>query len=377
MEYRGNVYYRYPYGSSILSIPFVYLMNLLGVSTIDSNAIYDLRGEAAIQRATAAVTMGALASVSFLTYRRFLPLWGSVAVTLALALGSQVWSTASLGLWSHTWGILLLGVGLFILVRGEHGGGRLSILLLGTVLAWTYVVRPTFLISIAAVVVYCLLARRRALPLLLASLVLWLGLFAALSFRTFGTLIPPHYAMQGAGLGQQGIAGFGIGVAGLLVSPSRGQLVFSPWIVLVGFMLVKYRSAIRDRWLVLVSVGALILHVCVVATWPAWWGGYSYGPRLLTDIVPWLALLGAIALRARIDARDRGGRRGSWPMGSMELAVGIALVATSIWVNGRGAWEPETMRWNVHPRDANVETARLWDWRNPQFMAGLTEESSR
>jgi hypothetical protein len=60
----------------------------------------------------------------------------------------------------------------------------------------------------------------------------------------------------------------------------------------------------------------------------------------------------------------------------------LLLVAASILINTRGAVSTATMRWGAAPQvDEGGSAARirifkrqkLWNWRHPQFLAGLTE----
>ena len=148
---RGHLYYHLPPGSSVLSAPFVAAFNLLGVSPANADGSYDQRGEVIIEAGLAALLMAALAVIFFYTARLVLPLGWSVAAALGAAFGTQVYSTASRAMWSDTWGILLLGVVVFLLLRDETKGRGLSPVWLASLLAWTYFVRPTFAVHIAAV----------------------------------------------------------------------------------------------------------------------------------------------------------------------------------------------------------------------------------
>src|SRR5207237_6410663 len=73
------------------------------------------------------------------------------------------------------------------------------------------------------------------------------------------------------------------GLAGLLLSPARGLFVYSPVLL---FSIVGLAGAWRkggDGLLRALGVGA-VLVVLVHARWWAWWGGATYGPRLLADL---------------------------------------------------------------------------------------------
>ena len=90
-------------------MPFVAAMRTVGMSTIARDSTYDRRGERRMQTVLASFLMAALAVLFYATARLLLPVGWSLVGALVGALGTQVWSTAALALWSDTCGILLLG----------------------------------------------------------------------------------------------------------------------------------------------------------------------------------------------------------------------------------------------------------------------------
>src|SRR5713226_2680362 len=58
----GHVYYYLPPGSSILSLPWVAVMNAFGISAANADGTYNLRGETHIQASLAAILLAAFAS---------------------------------------------------------------------------------------------------------------------------------------------------------------------------------------------------------------------------------------------------------------------------------------------------------------------------
>ncbi len=80
-----------------------------------------------------------------------------------------------------------------------------------------------------------------------------------------------------------------LGAAGLMVSPSRGLLVYSPFL---GFafwgMLLAPRDPRREvlRPVAGATLGLMLLQFC----WHDWWGGSAYGYRPLLDTLPGLSV---------------------------------------------------------------------------------------
>ena len=363
---REHLYYHLPPGSSVLSVPFVAAFNLLGVSPANADGSYDRRGEMIIEAGLAALLMAALAVIFFYTARLLLPLGWSVAAALGAAFGTQVYSTASRALWSDTWGILLLGIVILLLLRKETAARGYSPVLLASLLAWTYFVRPTFGVHIAAVSVYLFIFHRRTFLTYALTGAAWLALFVCYSWFHFGRLLPSYY-----NAGRLEFDSFWEALAGNLVSPARGLLVYVPVLLYVAFLLVRHRATLSHKRLVWLSAAIIAAHLLVISSFNHWWGGHSFGPRFSTGLVPWFVLLAVLGLRALLDWREQHGAasRASW---RAELACGALLLLASMFINTRGATSHATWLWNMRPAEIDPHPERLWDWTQPQFLAGIT-----
>jgi hypothetical protein len=353
-----NVVYCYPNGSSILSIPFVALMSAVAIRPASTDGNYDYAGEAKIERLLAAILMAVLTCVVFRTSLLLLDRRTSIVVAFGLAFGTQVWSTASRTLWSHTWLIFLAGWAAYLIMRYEHEQKTLHPIILATLLSWMYFVRPTGAVAIVCIAVYVLVCDRREIYSFTEVGVLWLAGFVVYSWFTFGRLIPNYYLDFHSRWSQ-----FPGALSGTLISPSRGLLVFVPTAIFVFYLLGRYWSGIPSRRVAMLCLAIILIHILLTASWRCWWGGYSYGPRLGTDFVPWLALLAILGLAARSAEPQVRLRR-------LEAVVGLFLLTLGVVVNGRGAMCWSTFRWN-RIVDVDFHPYRVFDWSYPQFMAGL------
>jgi hypothetical protein len=365
LQLKGNhIYYYFPPGSSVLSVPYVAFMRLLGFSPVDDQAVFNYWGERSIEISLAALLMGVLSSVFFYTSRILLPLSWSVVIAIGGALGTQVWSTTSRGLWSDTWGIFLLGFVVWMLLAQEAGVGPVRPVLLASLLSWTYFVRPTYGIPIIAIVGYMLISYPSRSVRFLMTGVAWLFAFILYSRYHFGQSLPDYYQAN-----RLTFDSFPLAFAGNLISPSRGLLIFVPIIVFVFYLIVRYKKELTYRRLVVVSMFIIAAHLILVAGFSPWWGGHCYGPRYTAGLIPWFVLLGILSIKAALTAQEKSDSTKLYNRWKIEQVLGGIMLACSMTINGNGAVNRRTSNWNLRPVNVDERPERVWDWRDPQFLA--------
>jgi hypothetical protein len=370
----GHRYYSFPPGSSILSVPLVALLHLRGLSAVRADGSYDVVAEREIDARLAATLTGLFAGLIYFMARLVLRARGSLLVAALIVFGTQVFSTTARAMWSDTWGILLVGAAVLMLLEAAVKGRAPPMVLLGTLGSWAYIVRPTNALPLAAMAVYVALSYRWAAWRLAVAVAGWLGLFVLYSWRHFHTFLPRYYAADRLRIGSVPGA-----LAGNLISPSRGFLVYVPAVVAVALLLAWHWRAVRFRGLALLAAAVIVAHLAMLSGFGHWWGGHCYGARLTGSLVPWVALLAIVAfdavlaaLVALAGARDgaaRAGRAAAW----LVLPLAGLLCAASVFINGVGGFSEDAARWNSVPQDIDKGPDRLWSWRRPQFLAPFVE----
>lgn len=153
-----------------------------------------------------------------------------------------------------------------------------------------------------------------------------------------------------------------LGALGLLLSPNRGLLIFSPIVALALAGLAVRRTALDDRggrWL----AAGILLQFCAYSAYAVWWGGHTYGPRYMLDLLVPLSLFGAVAID-------------TWRPRRWFRHVAAVALTWSMLVAGTGAFFANP--WNSTD-DVDRHHARLWDWRDWQIStawhAGLSRQN--
>lgn len=282
------------------------------------------------------------------SYQRRFSSGRAMVSALLLATGTSVFSTSQ-ALWQHPSVILFLVVAIEALSRHEaaltEAEKHRPALVAALALALAACARPATIPMCAALFLFLLYrARPRALRLLAvaAAPALMIGVYNTMFFGA-----PWRF---GPGLGGRFGAAFPESIAGLLVSPARGLMVFTPLALLALWELTRQarRSALGGALLAAVGV-----HFLFMSLWNEWHGGESFGPRLLTDLLPALFFFLPDALRAAPRA-------------------GAVLGAFSIAVQLLGGWTYD-YRWErLHQRGLAFDAA-LWSWADSPLPFALRE----
>ena len=324
------------------------------------------------------------------------------AITYGLA--TSVWSTASLAMWTHTPAVLGFAVALWALTAGRNG-------LAGAAAAAACFARPATAPAAAFLGLYLIhralrdgwaspvASTRRADLMSFAAGGAVAGLAGVLyNYWLFGNAVGgapfrTEIWLQEFGTRNMFAGSLPVGLAGLTVSPSRGLLIYSPIVLVAVHGAIKaWRSRDRrssivhrrsssasiqtmddGRWTIdddtqadaiLLLRYASLAAIAILLTYSkfiAWWGGHGYGPRYLTDAMPFFGLLFAPGLLPLV---ERGSRA------RLAKTAVVAAFVYSVFIQAVGAfcW-PESWTLNQNP----PYRYRLWDWRESQIESSIKD----
>lgn len=331
----------FPPGMAILALPILVPAVLAGVSPGDATAILYLGHlAAAIVEALATLLLWSVLG-------RFVTARWAFALTLLYALATSVRTVASQALWQHAGVQLLVALALWLVLHPGPVSVRRE-LAAGLALGLGGVVRQT-----AALVALGIGGGHRV-ALTLGAVAIGLLPLLAYDQLAFGQPFEQGYGSKPFD------TPFPVGLYGLLLSPSRGLLVYAPYLA---FALASLGLAWRRPGAVarrLRGLGAVwVVTLGLYATYTEWWGGRVFGPRFLDDQAP--VLFAALA----------------WGIGQGLLARPAARIAFAVSAGWslllfNAAALAYDQKWDTTPVNVNFHPERLFDWADPQWLAVLT-----
>lgn len=303
-----------------------------------------------MEKLCASLLAAASVALLYLLLRRRSEPGTAVLLTLAFAFGTTTWVISSQALWMHGLGELLVVATLFVLT-GPRTAWRVAAA--GLLCALIACNRQPDAVLAAGLGLYALWWAGRSSPLFLAAAAVPVGLLLTYNWLLVGHLVGA-YALVGKSwfLDHDPLTG----IAGLLVSPTRGLFVFSPFLLLVPLCLPRILRDRSARGLTVAVGGAVVLQLALYGL-ADWRQGISWGPRWLTDMLPILVWM----LPPAFAALSAAGRVAF--VAACVVAIAIEAVG-AFWYTGAvdtallAATGPDRMR-------------AAWDVRNAPFIAEL------
>ncbi len=323
--YNGHYYSDKAIGSSLLAVPLYFLLYRMGAMlgmTFSSILVKHVLTTGVMG---AAFTLSGLAT--YLVARKITgnP-WKALVPTLAISFGTMMWPY-SVVFYGHVLGAAFLILAFYLLFSTEEQTHPISngrFLWIGLAVGMAFIAEYTsapVMIGLAAYALYVL--RRIGFPAL-ARAALWAALGAlipllamfAYNMVVYGSVLAFGYTHEAEDKFQQvmslGIAGIRLPTASasyhITFDPQFGLFWLSPVLLLapIGYLLAFKTSTHRaEALLSLFAVAALFV---VNAGSFMWWGGSSFGPRLIIPALPFFV----VPLAMLPDAL-------AWPLGALSL----------------------------------------------------------
>ncbi|MBV8149120.1 MAG: hypothetical protein JO092_08520 [Candidatus Eremiobacteraeota bacterium] len=357
----------FPIGTALLTFPaYAVLYVKYGAQPITSPAYEQTRRR--IEKTLAAL-LAALCAVLFLATALLVstPLQAGVA-TVVFALGTEMWTIGSQALWQHGPVNLILLAAIYSTIRAARATrfAGIWLALAGFCCGFLPVIRPTALIFAMAISAFLALRLRwRCAPFVLGTAI---GLAP-------GVLWNWHTFHSPFGGYERDLDFFSanahdvlVRVAGLLVSPSRGLFVYTPVFIfsIIAMAALRRLPQFEARLLLVLAFASAALVACY-GFYDEWWGGWTYGPRFLTDVVGVGALLLATWLPRDVTALSNGGMRARTATVAFCIAAFASIAVQYVGANAGAAG----VDWNRIPYSIDEMPARIWSLHDSQIQRNL------
>jgi hypothetical protein len=340
---RRGIEYAFPLGPVLIAVPIVFVARLARIDV--------LRHDGLIQATLVGIAIILTLAFTYSIARKKFGPTASAAASILIFFGTLVGPTMSGAFWSLDCEIVLIAAVISALYSDTESRPALRGGALGFILFLGFLCRPTFSPVILGTFVYLAICNPRKLSGAATVSALLLLSFIVFSSIHFGTYLPPYYLAT-----RLTTATWRIAAEALLGSPSRSIFIFSPVLTLVPFALYRGMRSNR-RHLIAVMAGMILAMFLENAFFYKWWAGYSYGPRISSDLTFTACLLILIAVGT---VQDRT-RKGFAMIAAMLLVIGLPM-------NVAGIFCRATRLWNIYPNiDEHPEL--VWDWRYPQFLS--------
>ncbi|MEI2742101.1 MAG: glycosyltransferase family 39 protein [Candidatus Competibacter sp.] len=355
----GHYYYYFPLGTSIISVPFIAVLNLVGLDILSysSGISYEMYLQIIISAISSTLTFLFL----FLLACLYLDSNKSLIISAITWFGTSFASTTATALWSHNFSTLFALSAIYFSIRSVKHQKYKSWPAIATSLFFSYLCRPTLILLAPFLIAYIFVFSKKTAFYISFLFVAFFMIFVGFNLREFGQILPDYYYPNRLSGGEQFFRAF----YGNLLSPARGLVVFSPILMLVIVYFRKITLSLRqDKALLLILIWPII-HLIVISRFSHWWAGWSYGPRLMTDALPGIYLWLVLAV-AKLDFYK-----------PIQLGSVIVLGALSIYINTfQGLFNEYTQRWNAEP-NIDLHPDYLFDWRYPQFLHNRERHEAR
>lgn len=289
----------------------------------------------------------------------------ALVATSTVALATNHVTTVAAGLWSHTALAVWLVAGLALWSAAPRRPALY--VLAGVALAAGAACRPIVAPALALVVVDAWRRdpSRRAAVATAVSIAAVAGLVSAGNWSVYGSLLGGRADVVRNISNSHQVASYfafsPVHWAGLLFSPSRGLFVYAPFLLFALGGLVGSLRPGSPRTLRLLSLAG-VLSFAAYGGIATWWGGWVFGPRYMTDLLPFFALWLALT---PLPTRHR----------PLWAALFAAALGWSLWVQQLGVTR-YPCGWNREPTSVDHDHARLWDWRDTQLARCLARHDA-
>lgn len=280
------------------------------------------------------------------------------------AFATNSWVTSSQALWQQGMVELILSILIYLTIINEKNRSDRNIIYMGILSGLFIFNRPSDSLLMLPVLTYVMLLGKKSFSYYAAS-----GMFSGFPFLIYNLYFFQSFFGGYANL----LSDFSLGssflfnLCGLLISPSRGLLIYSPILILslFAYPMIKGIEGQGLRLFLKMAGISILLQIFVYSSFKVWWAGHCYGPRFLVCILPFLVTYIGLFLNGWLHF----GRIRGKSMAYLSL-VGMLMI-WSVFVQAIGVFCYPNGNWDGTPENVDFSPERLWDWKDNQIARSL------
>ena len=335
----------FPIGTAILAVPHAAMGRSAGKGR-STDQSFILRMEKHFAATVTVLTV----LLFFIGLRQVFPESTSILAAAVFATATTLFSCASQAMWSFTGELFFVVLSLALLLNQKESLWKAG--LAGIFIGLAFLCRPTALLLGGVLLALLSFQDRRRLVAFLSGCSGMTLLVILFQYGMYGHPLGAYGAMNSDPAAWN--ISFGKALLGNLFSPSRGILVYFPYVAVS--ILVAFR--IRDVWIrkwMMGSVTYMILLLLLNSSYAKWWGGHSLGPRMLTEMAPFFAFL-TVPVWLK------------WKTLKWERPVFVVFVLFAALTQFQSVYDPAVSGWNSAVQ-VDEKPEILWSWKNSQLAA--------
>lgn len=353
----NKVYYFYPIGSSIISIPFVAIARSMGYNFINK------KDDALWQSTIASISLCIIFFLLIILASCYVDYFYSIGASFLFCLGTSLMSTIGTALWSFNFEIIFLLLSFIHITKTNSDPQKIKGLKLGIFIFLAWLCRPSALIVFILISTWLLFVNRKQLIIFLATifiLYLPLGMYA---ITHFNLVVPAYYHPLFWTHMAPSKETFLMKLLAILFSPARGLFLFTP-VLLLSF-LGLFKKVLWRNYLFIISLLWFSTHTFMLARQTNWWGGWSFGPRLFSDSLIPLFIMVILSFRYI-------------HLKFLFRFLFVLLSIPGIIIHSvKGANDIYTVKWNDNPNIDTNSDFYVWNMHYPQFLADSVSNENK
>jgi len=211
----------------------------------------------------------------------------SLVFALIFAFACQTFSVSSQALWQHGTANLFMIISLIFLLKALEMNNfkkKVYYLLSITFTLFSFWSRPNFFLWWTVIFFFIYRKEKSGKKLYVLFSLLGVTVLASYNFYFFHSIFGGYVSQ----LSTFSLTSLISNLSGLLFSPARGIIFYTPLFIFsflsIVFLRQINRLPVKIKIIFYINYIYFILGLILNSFWGVWWGGHSWGNRLLTDI---------------------------------------------------------------------------------------------